>query len=163
MGLQIAGHIQLRTARLVNARRGAKVDRVRKLFAAPMLARSRKYEDGRFFFNVVKGRCKTCAGEGFLCVELPISAKRVHRTDPEWSYVMKSATASSSGLLVEAVGVPRTGLPALASSPQPCPSFGSWLRSCAALCSMSTAGTFGTYSGGTAHSAACLQSAVSRT
>ena len=45
-------------------------DHVRKLFAATKLARSRKYDAGRFSFNVVKGRCETCAGEGFVCVEL---------------------------------------------------------------------------------------------
>jgi excinuclease ABC subunit A len=45
-------------------------DHVRRLFAATKLARSRKYDAGRFSFNVAKGRCKTCAGEGFVCVEL---------------------------------------------------------------------------------------------
>jgi excinuclease ABC subunit A len=45
-------------------------DYVRKLFASTSLARSRKYDAGRFSFNVVKGRCETCAGEGFVCVEL---------------------------------------------------------------------------------------------
>jgi excinuclease ABC subunit A len=45
-------------------------DHVRKLFASTRLARSRKYDAGRFSFNVAKGRCETCAGEGFVCVEL---------------------------------------------------------------------------------------------
>ena len=45
-------------------------DYVRKLFAATKLARSRRYDAGRFSFNVAKGRCETCAGEGFVCVEL---------------------------------------------------------------------------------------------
>ncbi len=45
-------------------------DHVRKLFAATELARARKYDAGRFSFNVAKGRCETCAGEGFVCVEL---------------------------------------------------------------------------------------------
>jgi excinuclease ABC subunit A len=45
-------------------------DHVRKLFAATKLARARKYDAGRFSFNVAKGRCETCAGEGFVCVEL---------------------------------------------------------------------------------------------
>ncbi|HEX4285425.1 MAG TPA: excinuclease ABC subunit UvrA [Terracidiphilus sp.] len=45
-------------------------DHVRKLFAATRLARGRKYDAGRFSFNVAKGRCETCAGEGFVCVEL---------------------------------------------------------------------------------------------
>jgi excinuclease ABC subunit A len=45
-------------------------DYVRQLFASTALARSRKYDAGRFSFNVAKGRCETCAGEGFVCVEL---------------------------------------------------------------------------------------------
>jgi excinuclease ABC subunit A len=45
-------------------------DHVRKLFASTKLARSRKYDSGRFSCNVAKGRCETCAGEGFVSVEL---------------------------------------------------------------------------------------------
>ena len=45
-------------------------DPVRKLFAATKAARARKYDAGRFSFNVAKGRCETCAGEGFVMVEL---------------------------------------------------------------------------------------------
>jgi len=45
-------------------------DGVRKLFAATPLARSRRYDPGRFSFNVAKGRCETCEGEGFVSVEL---------------------------------------------------------------------------------------------
>ncbi len=45
-------------------------DHVRRLFAFTKLARSRKYDAGRFSFNVAKGRCETCSGEGFVCVEL---------------------------------------------------------------------------------------------
>lgn len=45
-------------------------DHVRKLFAETRLAKSRRYDAGRFSFNVPKGRCETCAGEGFVCVEL---------------------------------------------------------------------------------------------
>jgi len=45
-------------------------DAVRKLFASTPMARSRRYDPGRFSFNVVKGRCETCEGEGFVSVEL---------------------------------------------------------------------------------------------
>jgi excinuclease ABC subunit A len=46
------------------------LDHVRRLFAATKLARARKYDAGRFSFNVAKGRCETCQGEGYVCVEL---------------------------------------------------------------------------------------------
>jgi excinuclease ABC subunit A len=45
-------------------------DDVRALFAATPAARRRKYDAGRFSFNVGKGRCATCDGEGFVMVEL---------------------------------------------------------------------------------------------
>lgn len=45
-------------------------DHVRKLFAATPQAKSRRYDAGRFSFNVAKGRCATCEGEGFVSVEL---------------------------------------------------------------------------------------------
>jgi excinuclease ABC subunit A len=45
-------------------------DGVRRLFAATRAARARKYDAGRFSFNVAKGRCETCEGEGFVMVEL---------------------------------------------------------------------------------------------
>lgn len=45
-------------------------DHVRKLFAGTKQARARRYDAGRFSFNVAKGRCETCQGEGFVCVEL---------------------------------------------------------------------------------------------
>jgi excinuclease ABC subunit A len=45
-------------------------DHVRKLFAATKGAKARRYDAGRFSFNVAKGRCEHCEGEGFVSVEL---------------------------------------------------------------------------------------------
>jgi len=45
-------------------------DGVRKLFAGTKMAKSRHYDAGRFSFNVGKGRCENCQGEGFVMVEL---------------------------------------------------------------------------------------------
>jgi excinuclease ABC subunit A len=45
-------------------------DHIRKLFASTKMARDRKYDAGRFSFNMPKGRCDNCEGEGFVMVEL---------------------------------------------------------------------------------------------
>ncbi|VVO66748.1 UvrABC system protein A [Pseudomonas fluorescens] len=45
-------------------------DNVRKLYAATPQARDNGYDAGQFSFNVAKGRCATCEGEGFVSVEL---------------------------------------------------------------------------------------------
>ena len=45
-------------------------DQVRKLFANTTEAKKRKYDAGRFSFNVKKGRCENCEGVGFVSVEL---------------------------------------------------------------------------------------------
>lgn len=45
-------------------------DFIRRLFAATEMARARHFDAGQFSFNVVKGRCPHCQGEGFVMVEL---------------------------------------------------------------------------------------------
>ncbi|MDQ7249434.1 excinuclease ABC subunit A [Dongia sedimenti] len=45
-------------------------DHVRKLFAATKAAKARHFDAGRFSFNVAKGRCDNCRGEGWVMVEL---------------------------------------------------------------------------------------------
>lgn len=45
-------------------------DHVRQLFAETPSAKRKGFDAGRFSFNVAKGRCDTCEGEGFVSVEL---------------------------------------------------------------------------------------------
>lgn len=45
-------------------------DHVRKLFSETKTAKHRRYNAGRFSFNMPQGRCEKCEGEGFVMVEL---------------------------------------------------------------------------------------------
>jgi len=45
-------------------------DHIRKKFAETKEAKTRKYNAGRFSFNVKGGRCEHCEGEGFVSIEL---------------------------------------------------------------------------------------------
>ncbi|MDY7560240.1 excinuclease ABC subunit UvrA [Pseudomonas sp. 10B1] len=45
-------------------------DSVRKLYAATPEAKDKHYDAGQFSFNVAKGRCPACEGEGLVSVEL---------------------------------------------------------------------------------------------
>ena len=76
-------------------------DHVRKLFANTKEAKARKYDAGRFSFNVKKGRCENCEGVGFVSVELlflpsvyspcPVcNAKRYNQKTLEISYKDKT-------------------------------------------------------------------------
>ena len=66
-------------------------DHVRRLFAATPEAKARRYDVGRFSFNVAKGRCPNCEGAGFVSVELlflpsvyaPCPVCRGQRYNPE--------------------------------------------------------------------------------
>lgn len=66
-------------------------DAVRKIFASTKAARAKRFDAGRFSFNVAKGRCPVCKGEGFTMVELlflpsvyaPCSACHGSRYSPE--------------------------------------------------------------------------------
>ncbi len=45
-------------------------DEIRKTFAATHEAKLRNYDSGRFSFNVEKGRCDACQGNGFLTIDM---------------------------------------------------------------------------------------------
>jgi MscS family membrane protein len=50
---------------------------VRKLFAATKAAKARRYDAGRFSFNVAKGRCETWEGEGSVGVDAEVRGGHV--------------------------------------------------------------------------------------
>lgn len=45
-------------------------DLIRDLFAATADAKARGYKKGRFSFNIRRGRCEACAGDGILKIEM---------------------------------------------------------------------------------------------
>jgi len=45
-------------------------DHIRRRFANTPSAKKKRYDAGRFSFNLAKGRCPNCQGEGFVMVEL---------------------------------------------------------------------------------------------
>jgi excinuclease ABC subunit A len=46
------------------------LDPIRKLLSKTRAAKQRKFDAGYFSFNVAKGRCKTCKGDGFEKIEM---------------------------------------------------------------------------------------------
>ncbi len=101
-------------------------DQVRHIFAQMPLARRRHYEAGRFSFNVAKGRCETCQGEGFVFVELlflpgvyapcgTCHGARYNAATLEVTYRNKNI-ADVLGLTVDAAGEFFTDQPSLARS-----------------------------------------------
>ncbi len=49
-------------------------DEIRSLFASTLSAKRSGYKPGHFSFNVARGRCEACKGEGFIKVEMQFLA-----------------------------------------------------------------------------------------
>jgi len=49
-------------------------DDIRKLFAETVTAKTHNYSAGHFSFNVAGGRCETCAGDGYLRIDMQFLA-----------------------------------------------------------------------------------------
>ncbi|GLR93965.1 excinuclease ABC subunit UvrA [Bradyrhizobium liaoningense] len=87
-------------------------DHVRKLFAATPQAKSRRYDAGRFSFNVAKGRCATCEGARYndKTLEVKIDGKSIAdvlamRVDEAFAFFEGDATLSRSLSVVREVGL----------------------------------------------------------
>ena len=77
-------------------------DYVRKLFAATKAARARHYDAGRFSFNVAKGRCETCEGEGFVLRRAAVPAQRLHALPDLSRRTLQRARRSTSSTATRA-------------------------------------------------------------
>jgi excinuclease ABC subunit A len=97
-------------------------DHIRRLFASTQEARERSYDAGRFSFNVTKGQCPNCRGEGSVMVELlflpsvyaPCSICHGTRYNPAWAFFSDEPQARRSLTLLREVGLGylRLGQPA---------------------------------------------------
>ncbi len=75
-GGELADVVYLEQTPLVRSARSNPVtylgafDEIRKTFAATHEAKLRNYDSGRFSFNVDRGRCDACQGNGFLTIDM---------------------------------------------------------------------------------------------